>query len=139
MRTEFHIPIVEIYGILLVPIQVALTDELIMSLKDDVSHAIQRTGARGLIIDLSGVDVLDSYLSHAIHQICSVARLMGVHGVISGMNAAMAMTLVQMGLSLQGVNTVRGVEDALEYLHGMKHGQDDEGSSGLDGPEKEQW
>jgi rsbT antagonist protein RsbS len=126
MNTEPRIPIVEIYGVLLVPIQVALSDSLVLQLKDDLGQAIQRTGARGLIIDLSGVDIVDSYLSRAIHDICLIARLMGVHGVLSGMDPTMAITLVEMGLGLEGIDAARNIEDALEFLHEYRHRHEDE-------------
>ncbi len=139
MTAEFRIPVVELYGTLLVPIQVALSDQLILNLKDDVSRAIQRTNACGLVIDLSGVDILDSYLSCAIHHICSIAKLMGLRSVLTGMNAAMAMTLVEMGLAFKEIDTARCIEDALDSLRSIDQHETDGGSAQNDEPGMVAW
>lgn len=110
------IPIIKLYGNLIVSIQIALSDDLVLQLKDDITAEIERTGARGLIIDVSGIDVMDSYISRAIRDIGLIARLMGVRTVISGMDPMIAMTLVEMGMDLKGVNTQLDLESALEFL-----------------------
>ena len=111
-----RIPIIRLYGYLIVSIQVALSDRLVAQLKDDTTALIERTEARGLIIDLSGIDVMDSYISRAIRDLGMVARLMGVETVISGMDSMIAMTLVEMGLSLSGVSCSLNLETAIEML-----------------------
>jgi rsbT antagonist protein RsbS len=110
------IPIVKLYNNLLASIQVELSDHLVAELKDQITAEIQRTHARGLIIEISGVDILDSYIARSIRDIAQIARLMGVDTVISGLDPAMAFTLVEMDLLLTGVTTALNLESALELL-----------------------
>ena len=110
------IPIIKLYDNLIVSIQVALSDLVIALLKDDFTSEIERTKARGLVIDVSGIDVMDSYISRAIRDIGLIARLMGVQTVISGMDPMIAMTLVEMGMDLKGVATELDLESALDLL-----------------------
>jgi rsbT antagonist protein RsbS len=116
MSDVVRVPIVELYGTLIVPVQMALSDRVVRQLKDDVTARLQRTRAAGLVIDISGVDILDSYLSRAIRDLGLMARLMGVETVISGLDPMMAITLVEMGLGLGGVRTELNLERALESL-----------------------
>lgn len=110
------IPIIKIYDNLLVSIQVELSDALVAELKDDVTAEIGRTGARGLIFEVSGVDILDSYIARSIRDLSHIAKLMGVQAVIAGLDPSMAITLVEMGLSMSGVYTALNLESALEML-----------------------
>jgi rsbT antagonist protein RsbS len=111
-----RIPIIRLYDNLIVSVQVSLSDRLVMQLKDDITEAIERTGARGLVIDLSGIDMMDSYISKALRDIGLIAKLMGVRTVISGVAPMIAMTLTEMGLDLKGVSTALSLESALETL-----------------------
>jgi rsbT antagonist protein RsbS len=111
-----RIPIIKLYDNLIVSIQVSLSDQLVMQLKEDVTDQIEITGAKGLIVDVSGIDVMDSYISRAIRDIGLMAQLMGVSTVISGMDPMIAMTLVEMGLDLKGVYSSLNLESALELL-----------------------
>jgi rsbT antagonist protein RsbS len=113
-----RIPIIKLYDNLIVSIQVALSDRLVMQVKDDITEEIDRTGAKGLIIDVSGIDVMDSYISRAIRDIGLIARLMGVRTVICGMDPMIAMTLVEMGLDLTGAKSALNLEAAIEVLGG---------------------
>ena len=113
-----RIPIIKLYDNLIVSIQVALSDRLVMQIKDDITEEIDRTGAKGLIIDVSGIDVMDSYISRAIRDIGLIARLMGVRTVICGMDPMIAMTLVEMGLDLTGARSALNLEAAIELLGG---------------------
>jgi rsbT antagonist protein RsbS len=113
-----RIPIIKLYDNLIVSIQVALSDRLVMQIKDDITEEIDRTGAKGLIIDVSGIDVMDSYISRAIRDIGLIARLMGVRTVICGMDPMIAMTLVEMGLDLTGAQSALNLEAAIELLGG---------------------
>jgi rsbT antagonist protein RsbS len=110
------IPIIKLYGNLVVPIQVALSDRLVARLKDDVSNEIEARAPWGLVIDVSGVDIMDSYITRTIRDIALIARLMGVRTVLSGMAPMIAMTLVEMGMELAGVATELNLELALERL-----------------------
>lgn len=111
-----RIPIIKLYGNLIVSIQVTLSDRLVMQLKDDITAAIVRHDVHGLIIDVSGIDVMDSYISRALRDVSLIARLMGVETVISGMHPVIAVTLVEMGLDLEGMHAAMDLEAALEHL-----------------------
>ena len=116
MSDAARIPIIKLRDVLIVSIQVALSDRVVMQLKDDITARIEHSQARGLVIDVSGIDVMDSYISRTIRDIGMVARLMGVQTVISGLDPMIAMTLVEMGLELKGVRTALDLESALRLL-----------------------
>ncbi len=117
MTETTRIPIIKLYDTLIVSIQIELSDRLVLSLKDDIANEIQRTGPRGLILDVSGIEIMDSYISRTIRDIGMISRLMGVRTVISGLDANIAMTLVEMGMGFEGVETVLNLESAFESLH----------------------
>jgi rsbT antagonist protein RsbS len=114
------IPIIKLHGNLIVSIQMALSDGLVMQLKDDITERIERSDADGLIIDVSGIDIMDSYISRAIRDIGLIAQLMGVRTVISGMDPMIAMTLVEMGLDLSGMRTALNLEAAIGLLKAQR-------------------
>lgn len=116
MTDVMRIPLIKLYGNLIVSIQVAMTDSLVMLLKDDITASIEKHDISGLAIDVSGVDLMDSFLSRAIHDLVLIARLMGVKTVICGIEPTVAMTLVEMGLDLEGVNAVLNLEHAMDIL-----------------------
>ncbi len=116
MSDIVRIPIIKLYDNLIVSIQMALSDRLVMQLKDDVTAEIDRTNSHGLIIDVSGIDVMDSYISRAIRDLGLIAKLMGVRTVIAGMDPMIAMTLVEMGLDIRGVLSALNLESAIEML-----------------------
>ena len=124
MSDIVRIPIIKLHGNLIVSIQVALSDQLVARLKDDITLEIDRTGANGLIIDLSGIDVMDSYISRSIRDIGLIAQLMGVKTVISGIDPMIAMTLVEMGLDLTGVQSTLNLEAAVELLSPERRAND---------------
>ena len=124
MTDETRIPIIRLRGNLVVTIQVALSDRLVTQLMDDVTRNIDQTGARGLVIDVSGIDVMDSYISRTIRDIGLVARLMGVTAVICGLDPTIAMTLVEMDMDIKGVHTELNLESALTLLE-RKQGEED--------------
>ena len=115
-HADAHIPIIKLHGTLIVTIQVELSDRLVMQLKDDIGDAIDKLGPNGLIIDVSGVGIIDSYISRAIRDIGLMSRLMGVEAVISGLDPNIAMTLTEMGMDLEGVKTHLHLEAAYEAL-----------------------
>jgi rsbT antagonist protein RsbS len=108
-----RIPISKLHDNLIVSIQGALSDRLVAQLKDDVTDRIKNTKVFGLIIDVSGIDMMDSYITRTIRDIGLISRLMGVNTIICGMNPMIAMTLVEMGLGLKGVWPERNLEEAL--------------------------
>jgi rsbT antagonist protein RsbS len=110
------IPLIRLYGNLIVSIQVSLTDSLIERLIGDITQAIESSQVSGLILDLSGVDMLDSHLTYRIRTLAVAARLMGVDTVVCGMRPAVVMTIVEMGLDLVGVSIALNLERALELL-----------------------
>lgn len=114
------IPIIPFRDVLLVAIQIELSDSVALALKDDVTRAIERHAARGLIIDLTGVDLLDSYISRVIRDLALMARLMGVSTVLSGMQAAVAMTMVEMGMDWKDIPTAMDLGSALDFLEAQR-------------------
>lgn len=118
MSDTTHIPIIKFYDTLIVTIQIELSDRIVMTLKEDVCEAIQTLGPKGLIIDVSGVGILDSYISRAIRDIGLISRLMGVEAVICGLDPNIAITLTEMGMDLEGVETFLHLEAAYEAING---------------------
>lgn len=115
MKTP-RIPIINLYSNLIVPIQGALGDNVLAQLQDDVTRRIEIDSAKGLVIDVSGVSLLDSFMTRSIRDLALTARLMGVHTVVSGLGPAVAITLVEMGLEIPGIETTLNLERAIEIL-----------------------
>ncbi len=116
MKETSRIPIIRLHGNLIIPIQVAMSDRMVQLLKDDVTQRIEQERPAGVVIDVSGINVMDSYISRAIRDLCIMASLMGVRTAISGIDPMIAVTLVEMGIGLEGVQTERDLESALEFL-----------------------
>jgi rsbT antagonist protein RsbS len=115
--SEFHpIPLIRLFGNLIVPIQVSLSDSLVERLRDDVTLAIEQGRVSGLIVDLSGVDMMDSYITRCIRDLALSARLMGVDTVVCGIPRAVVITLVEMGLGIPGIASALNLDRALERL-----------------------
>ena len=111
-----RIPIINLYSNLIVPIQGAIGDIAMQQLTDDVTGRIEKEGARGLVIDVSGVALMDSFITRNIRDLALTARLMGVATIVSGLQPAVAITLVEMGLEIHGLDTTLNLERALEHL-----------------------
>jgi len=111
-----RIPIIKLYDSLIVSIQLSLSDKLINQLKDDVTDRIVKTSVTGLVVDVSGIDCMDSYISRALRDLSLIASLMGVRTVICGMHPVIAMTLIEMGLEMKGMRSALNLESALELL-----------------------
>jgi len=126
---EAKIPVIGLYGNLIVPIQGAISDHVMSALQEDVTSRIEQGGVRGLIVDVSGVDVLDSYLTRNLRDLAVTARLMGVIAVVSGLRPAVAITLVEMGLEIPGVLTALNLERALEALYERQEEEEREARS----------
>jgi rsbT antagonist protein RsbS len=114
---EAKIPVIGLYGNLIVPIQGAISDDVMATLQHDVTQRIQDGDVRGLVVDVSGVEILDSYLTRNLRDLAVTARLMGVVAVVSGLRPAVAITLIEMGLEIPGVHTALNLERALETLY----------------------
>jgi rsbT antagonist protein RsbS len=111
-----RIPIINLYDNLVVPIQGRVEDSMMSLLHGDVMSRIETDNPRGLIIDVSGIEVMDTYLTRNIRDLALTARLMGLQSVVSGLRPEVAITLIEMGLEIQGVQTALNVERALAIL-----------------------
>lgn len=123
-----RIPIISLYSNLIVPIQGTIVDAAIARLREDVTKRIDEESAHGLIIDVSGISMMDSFVTRSIRDLALTARLMGVHTVVSGLQSQVAITLVEMGLDIPGIQTALNLERALEYLLDLQ----EEAASGMD-------
>jgi rsbT antagonist protein RsbS len=115
-KTMDRIPILRMGRTLLVTIQVDMHDSQAMQLQDDLSSRIVETNAKGVLIDISALDVVDSFIARAIANISSVAELLDARCVLVGMQPAVAITLVEMGARMTGVRTALNVERGMELL-----------------------
>jgi rsbT antagonist protein RsbS len=113
-----RIPILKMGDFLLVTIQVDMHDQLAMALQDDLTERISRTSARGVLIDISAVEVVDSFIGRMIANIAAMARILDAQTVLVGMQPAVAITLVELGLTLPGVRTALNVERGMALLQG---------------------
>jgi rsbT antagonist protein RsbS len=111
-----RIPILKMGRYLLITIQVDMHDRLAMTLQDDLMEQIRKTGARGVLIDISALDVVDSFIGRMLSNIAAMARVLDADTVVTGMRPAVAITLVELGLSLKGVRTALNVERGMELL-----------------------
>jgi len=103
---------------LLVTIQVDMQDQLAMRLQDDLTQAINKRGAKGVLIDISALEMVDSFIGRMIADISGMARILDAQTVLVGMQPAVAITLVELGLSLPGVATALNVERGMQLLRG---------------------
>jgi rsbT antagonist protein RsbS len=111
-----RVPVLKIGDILLVSIQIDLEDQTAMQLQSDLSDRIVETGAHGVIIDISALEIVDSFIGRMLSTIASISRVLDAETVVVGMRPAVAITLVELGLSLNGVRTALNVDKALAIL-----------------------
>ncbi|GGG05977.1 MULTISPECIES: STAS domain-containing protein [Pontibacter] len=112
-----RIPILKMGPFLLVTIQIDLYDRLALTLENDLINMVSQTGARGVLIDISTVSIVDSFMGRILGNIASMSRIMDAETVVVGMQPAVAITLVELGLTLQGVYTALNVEKGMELLN----------------------
>ena len=111
-----RIPILKLRDLLLVSIQVDMHDRLAMQLQDELTARISETGARGVLIDISSLDIVDSFIGRMIANIAAMARVLDAETVVVGMQPAVAITLVELGLHLPGVRTALNVDKGMALL-----------------------
>ena len=111
-----HIPILRMGEFLLVTIQVDMHDQLALQLQDDLTSKIEKTGARGVLLDISALDMVDSFIGRMIANISGMSRILDASTVLVGMQPAVAITLVELGLTLPGVKTALNVERGMTLL-----------------------
>lgn len=111
-----RIPILRMGNLLLVTIQVDMHDRLAMTLQDDLTERIVKDQAKGVLIDISGLDVVDSFIGRMISNTAAMARVLDARTVVVGMQPAVAITLVELGLALTGVKTALNVEKGIALL-----------------------
>jgi rsbT antagonist protein RsbS len=108
------IPILKLGATLLATIQIELHDTVVDAFQNDVLEEIERTAARGLIVDISALETVDSYVARMLANTAKMAKLMGTDTVIVGMRPAVAATLVRMGYLMEGIETALSLEEGLE-------------------------
>jgi rsbT antagonist protein RsbS len=113
---EDRIPILKLGRALLVTIQVDMHDRLALALEEDLTQKIVATGARGVLIDISALEVVDSFIGRVLNNIAAVSRILDADTVVVGMQPAVAITLVELGLTLSGVKTALNVERGIKMI-----------------------
>lgn len=116
MLSANRIPILRMGRSLLVTIQVDLHDQIALQLQEDLASMIETTGANGVLIDISALEIVDSFIGRMLSQISGIARVLDATTVVVGMQPAVAITLVELGLSLEGVKTALNVERGMALL-----------------------
>ncbi|GKT15823.1 STAS domain-containing protein [Acidovorax sp. SUPP2522] len=115
-----RIPILRMGQTLLITIQVDMQDRTAIQLQDDLADRIAKTGATGVMIDISGLEIVDSFVGRMLSSISGVARILSAQTVVVGMQPAVAITLVELGLSLEGVRTALNVERGMQLLERIR-------------------
>ena len=111
-----RIPILRMGNFLLVTIQVDMHDKLALTLQDDLTNRIADVGAKGVLIDISSLEIVDSFIGRTLANIASMALVLDAETVVVGMQPAVAITLVELGMSLPGIHTALNVESGMEFL-----------------------
>src|SRR4051812_45998521 len=128
MSSVQRIPILRMGSFLLVTIQVELHDRLAAVLRDDLTERISETDAKGVLIDISSMDMVDSFIARMLGTIAQVARVLDAETVLVGMQPNVAITLVEMGVEMTGVRTALNVESGMNLLRGtLAQGQSESG------------
>ena len=116
MQQQYTIPILKLDEYLLASIQIDLDDQTALYFQEDLLNRIKETGAQGVVIDLTSVSLIDSFIAKVMDDVIQMAGLMGAKVVLTGIRPAVAITLVDLGISMQGVNTAMNLEQGLEKL-----------------------
>lgn len=127
-----RIPILSLGDALLVSIQVDLQDESVLALQEDLAERIVTTGAHGVAIDISAVEIVDSFIGRMFASIAALSRVLDAETVVVGMRPAVAITLVELGLSLKGIRTALNLENGLAILRRLEVERGPQADRGLD-------
>ncbi|MEU6313297.1 STAS domain-containing protein [Streptomyces sp. NPDC047014] len=119
-----RVPVLRIGQVLLVSIQTDLDDQAVMLLQDDLAAAVVDSGAHGVVIDITAVEIVDSFVGRMLATIASISRLLDAQTVVVGMRPAVAITLVELGLSLGGVRTALTLDKGLQVLERLRGRQE---------------
>jgi rsbT antagonist protein RsbS len=119
-----RIPILRVGQFLLVTIQVDMHDRLALTLQDDLTSQIVSSSARGVLIDISALDIVDSFIGRMLANIAGMARILDAETVVVGMQPSVAITLVELGLSLPGIRTALNVDRGMDLLRASRNGED---------------
>ncbi|MGW0604313.1 STAS domain-containing protein [Streptomyces sp. NPDC002644] len=111
-----RVPVLKIGDVLLVSIQVDLEDQIVLDLQEDLAARIVDSGARGVVIDITAVEIVDSFVGRMLATTAAISRMLDAETVVVGMRPAVAITLVELGLSLGGVRTALSLEKGLAML-----------------------
>jgi rsbT antagonist protein RsbS len=133
MDGQTRIPILKVGRVLIVPIQVDMDDQTVIHLQERILSELERTGARGVLIDISLLEMVDSFIGRVLSDIAAMARIMDARTVVVGMQPAVAITLVELGLELRGVDTVLNVDEGIRLLRSEFGIDEDEEDAGLGG------
>jgi rsbT antagonist protein RsbS len=127
-----HIPILKVGRCLLVSIQIDMHDQLALALQDDLTQKLVATRARGVLIDISALDLVDSFIGRMLSNIAGMARVLDAQTVVVGMRPQVAITLVELGLTLTGIQTALNVDKGLEVINRLI--DEPAGDDGAGGP-----
>ena len=127
-----RIPILKMGSSLLVTIQVELHDQLALALQDDLTTQVSKYSAKGVLIDISALDIVDSFIGRTLAHIAAMSRVLDAVTVLVGMRPAVAITLVELGLLLPGVRTALNVERGMELIAASRADEWDEGADDED-------
>ena len=119
-----RIPILKVGDFLLVTIQVDMHDRLAMTLQDDLTARIVSSRAHGVLIDISSLELVDSFIGRMLANIAAMSRVLDAETVVVGMRPAVAITLVELGMSLPGVRTALNVDQGMAMLQSSQDGQE---------------
>jgi rsbT antagonist protein RsbS len=129
-----RIPILKMGRFLLVTIQVDMHDRLAMTLQEDLTTMIAKISARGVLIDISALEMVDSFIGRVLANIASMSHILDAETVVVGMRPAVAITLVELGLSLPGVRTALNVERGMDLLRASMDSGDDPDLARMNAP-----
>ena len=117
-----RIPILKLYNYLLVSVQIELDDQTALQFQEDLLNRIHQEESMGVVIDLTSVEMVDSFIAKVLGDVVDMSNLMGARVVLTGIQPAVAITLVDMGIALEGVQTALDLEQGLEKLQQIMEG-----------------